>query len=153
MRVKRGLTAFVLALCIYSIGCKPDNGAIDATATDSTAVAMSQENSTDVRTQEAKPKDDPFAVFAVESPTDVAATIASTPVWLVNESPQALIVTANGGADDVVVDTLGAGDSVLVSLDTRARWIELTARTLQGRPGGTMRLPVDSEAKRAAFPR
>jgi len=64
-----------------------------------------------------------------------------------------MIVTANGGAESVVVDTLEAADSVLVSIDSRARSIELTARTLEGRPGGTVRLPMDSETKRAAFPR
>lgn len=151
--MKPGMAVFVVALCIYGVGCRQDGATIDAPATDSVAVTMDQEISPDTGAQAKQTNDDPFGVFTVEAATDVATTILTTRVWLINESRQALIVTANGGAESVVVDTLEAVDSVLVSIDTRARSIDLTARTFEGLPGGTIQLSMDSETQRAAFPR
>ncbi len=151
--MKPGMAVFVVALCIHGVGCTTDDAPIDAVATDSVVATIDPEISPHTGTQVNQTNNDPFGIFTVEAATDVATTVLTTPVWLINESPQAMIVTANGGAESVVVDTLEAADSVLVSIDSRARSIELTARTLEGRPGGTVRLPMDSETKRAAFPR
>ncbi|MBT8479371.1 MAG: hypothetical protein KJO06_10675 [Gemmatimonadetes bacterium] len=63
-----------------------------------------------------------------------------------------MIVTAAGGAERVLVDTVGVADSVLVSIETRAGTIELTARTAAGASLGLITLPMDSAPKRAAFP-
>jgi len=151
--VKSGMAVYLLALSIYGVGCANDDATIDAVATDSVAVPMNEEISPDTTAQLKQTNDDPFGIFTVETTEDVSTTIVTTPVWLINASPQALIVTANGGAASVVVDTLEAADSVLISIDTRARSIDLSARTLEGRPGPTIKLSMDSETKRAAFPR
>lgn len=76
-----------------------------------------------------------------------------TPVWLVNQSSQPLVVTARGGAETVVVDTVAAADSAFVRINTRALTLELSARTTEGVAMGTVALSMDSEPKRAAFPR
>lgn len=147
------MAVFVVALCIHGVACTTVDETIDAVATDSVAATMDPEISPDTGAQTNQTVEDPFGGFTVETTDDVSTTIQTTAVWLINESPQAMIVTANGGAASVVVDTLEAADSVLVSIDSRARSIELTGRTLEGRPGGTIQLSMDSETKRAAFPR
>jgi hypothetical protein len=75
-----------------------------------------------------------------------------TPVWIINNCRTSLIITAAGGAATVLVDTLGAADSVLVRIETMADSIALSARTAEGEPMGSIALAMDSEPKRAAFP-
>jgi hypothetical protein len=53
----------------------------------------------------------------------------------------------------VVVDTVGASDSTFVRINSRALTLELSARTFEGIPMGTVALPMDSKNGRAAFPR
>jgi hypothetical protein len=94
---------------------------------------------------------DPFDSFGVDTNV-VKTTVDQTAVWLVNRSAQPLIVTASGGAESVVVDTVGAADSAYVMISTRAITLELSARTSEGVPMGTVTLPMDSTTRRAAFP-
>jgi len=130
----------------FGLGCAAEDGTMDASATDSIAVGASGDGRQDkVKTQ------DPFDDFGLRT-NDVAATDRETPVWLVNQSAQRLIVTAWGGTENVVVDTVGASDSTFVRINTRALTLELSARTPNGVPMGTVSLPMDSRPKRAAFP-
>lgn len=97
--------------------------------------------------------DDPFRVFGLESQVLVDATIDTTAVWLVNELASALVVTAEGGAGAVVIDTIGPADSVLVQIETRAAFVQLSARTSADEPAGTASLRADGTPARVAFPR
>lgn len=133
------------------LGCAEENGTIDAAATDSVAVAAGVEVASGDGEQHTVGTGDPFDDFRLNR-NDVAATDMETPVWLVNQSAQRLIVTAWGGAESVVVDTVGASDSTFVRISTRALTLELSARTPNGVPMGTVSLPMDSRPRRAAFP-
>ncbi len=152
MSVKRGMTGFIVLLTLAGPGCSPSVATTDALATDSVVATSSEEISQDNEPQATVRNEDPFGGFGLETTADAAATISETPVWLINGSNRSLIVTARGGAGSVVIDTIDAADSVLVTIDTRAHTVELVARTPDGVPMGTLALPMDSEPKRAAFP-
>lgn len=147
----RKTTGFVLSMSILASGCTEQDRRLDAVATDSVATISELERTSADEPQLPTNAEDPFAGFGL-SPNDVAATSVETPVWLVNETTRALIVTARGGAERVVIDTVAAADSALVELNTRARTLEISARTYEGVTVGTVSLPMDSEPKRAAFP-
>jgi len=143
-------------VCIVGLGvlctaCVDSEDIIDASATGSVAVASQLETGPDASPQVNASTADPFGDFGVDS-NGVSATVMETPVWLVNQSRQPLIITARGGAATVVVDTVAAADSAFVRINTRALTLELSARTSGGVAMGTVVLPMDSEPRRAAFP-
>ena len=144
-------TGFVVLISIFGSGCTAEDTAIDAEATESVASISELERSPDDESQVSAKSQDPFAGFGLNS-NDVAATSSETPVWLVNATNRPLIVTARGGAERVLIDTIGAADSALVKINTRARTVEVSARTSEGVTLGTVALPMDSEPKRVAFP-
>jgi len=152
MSVKRGMSGVIVLLTLAGPACSPSDETTDALATDSVVATSSEEIKRDNEPQATVRNEDPFGEFGMEASTDAAATISETPVWLINGSNRSLIVTARGGAGSVVIDTIDAADSVLVTIDTRAHTVELVARTPDGVPMGTLALPMDSEPKRAAFP-
>ena len=135
----------------FALGCAAEDGTMDASATDATIVGAGIEEASADGAQDEVTTQDPFDDFGLRT-NDVAATDQETPVWLVNQSAQRLIVTAWGGTENVVVDTVGASDSTFVRINTRALTLELSARTPNGVPMGTVSLPMDSRPKRAAFP-
>ena len=124
---------------------------MNAAATDSVAAIDELESSPGNDSQVPAKNEDPFAAYGLGD-NDVAATSSETPVWLVNETTRPLIVTARGGAERVLIDTVEAADSSLVMVNTRARTVEVSARTSEGVTIGTVALPMDSEPKRVAFP-
>jgi rRNA processing protein Gar1 len=140
---------FVL-ICVMGLACA-ENDATGAVATDSVSVVSDVKTGPDGVTQVTGNALNPFDVFGV-SGNDVAATVRETPLWLVNQSTQALIVTARGGAAGVVVDTVGPADSTYVKISTRALTLELSARTSDEVPMGVVTVPMDSKTRRAAFP-
>jgi hypothetical protein len=142
---------FIALIGVVGLACAEPNTPIDASATDSFAVVSLSETSPGACPQVVVTRPDPFYDFGVTT-NDVVATIVEAPVWLVNESPQPLIVTAWGGAESVVVDTVAAADSAFVRISTRALTLELSARTSDGVAMGTVALPMDSRPRRAAFP-
>jgi hypothetical protein len=137
---------------MMGLGCAEQDTATVAVATDSVAAVSDIEAGPDSVTQVSGNEAHPFDAFGLDT-NDVAATLRETPLWLVNESTQTLIVTARGGAASVVIDTVGAFDSTFVRINTRALTLELSARTSTGVPMGTVALPMDAGFKRAAFPR
>ena len=142
---------FVFLLGSSTLGCAAGEPETDASTTDSVVVVSGLETSPDESTQPAVNTGDPFDSFGVD-PNVVKATVDETAVWLVNQSAQPLIVTASGGAESVVVDTVGAADSAFVNISTRAHTLELSAHTAEGVPMGRVTLPMDSTTRRAAFP-
>jgi len=124
---------------------------MNAAATDSVAPIAELERSAGNESQVPAMNADPFAAYGLDD-NDVATTSSETPVWLVNETTRPLIVTARGGAERVLIDTVEAADSALVMVNTRARTVEVSARTSEGVTIGTVALPMDSEPKRVAFP-
>jgi len=96
---------------------------------------------------------DPFRVFGLESQEVVDASIDTTSVWLVNELASAVVVTAEAGAGAVTLDTIPPADSVLVRIETRAAFVQLSAGTTEGEPAGTQSLRADGGPARVAFPR
>lgn len=141
-----GFIVLIGLIGMAGLACHQPDSVVDALATDSVAPASPDESR-----QVVVAEDDPFDDFGVTT-TDVAATITQTPVWLVNQSPQSLVITAWGGAESVVVDTVAAADSAFVRISTRALTLELSARTSDGVAMGTVALPMDSRPRRAAFP-
>ena len=150
LSVKR-TTGFVVLISILVLGCTPEDTPIDAAATDSVATMYNLETSPVEELQLPANTEDPFAAFG-QANNDVAATTSETPVWLVNRTTQPVIITAQGGAERVLIDTIGAADSALVKINTRALTVEISARTSEGVTLGTVVLPMDSEPKRVAFP-
>jgi hypothetical protein len=71
---------------------------------------------------------------------------------MINHASESVVVSARGGAGSVVLDTIGAADSVLVRIDTRARTVVLEALAPGSVSLGTVAVPMDSEPKRVAFP-
>ncbi|MGB5527506.1 MAG: hypothetical protein WBN79_11630 [Gemmatimonadota bacterium] len=143
-----GFCVWIAMLCA---ACAETDPLIDASATDSVLVASQLETGPEVSPQVDASEADPFGDFGVDT-NGAAATAQETPVWLVNQSRQPLIITARGGAATVVVDTVAASDSAFVRINTRALTVELSARTPGGVAMGTVVLPMDSEPRRAAFP-
>jgi len=141
----------VVLLGVLSLGCAAGEPENDASTTDSVVAMSDLETSPGEAAQPAVKTGDPFDTFGVDTNV-VTAMVAETPVWLINQSAQALIVTASGGAESVVVDTVGAADSTYVKISTRALVLELSARTSEGVPMGKVSLPMDSKTRRAAFP-
>ena len=142
---------FVFLLGALTLACAAGESETDASTTDSVVVVSGLETSPEESTQPAVSTGDPFDSFGVDTNV-VKATVDETAVWLVNQSAQALIVTASGGAESVVVDTVGAADSAYVKISTRALTLELSGRTAEGVPMGTITLPMDLTTRRAAFP-
>lgn len=143
-------TGFIVWIGAMCAACS-DSKTMDASTTDSVAMASQLEPGLEVPPQVNANAVDPFADFGVVR-NDAAATAQETPLWLVNQSRQPLIITARGGAATVVVDTVAAADSAFVRINTRALTLELSARTSGGVAMGTVVLPMDSEPRRAAFP-
>ena len=141
-----GFSIWIGLLCV---ACADSDTA--ASTTNSVAVASQLETGPDVAPQVDARELDPFGSFGVKS-NGAAATARETPLWLINQSRQPLIITARGGAETVVVDTVAAADSAFVRINTRALTVELSARTSAGVAMGTVVLSLDSVPKRAAFP-
>lgn len=141
----------LVLICVMALGCAEPDAPTVAVATDSVAAVSDVETGPDSVTQVAGKSPDPFDAFGLGT-TDVAATLRETPLWLVNESTQTLIVTARGGAASVVVDTVGAADSTFVKITTTALTLELSARTSEGVVVGTVDLSLDARPGRVAFP-
>lgn len=75
------------------------------------------------------------------------------PISLFNGGLDSLEIRADGGAGAVVVDTLAPGDSVRISLETRADSIDLMAFDTRGRRvGGSQPVRADDPPRRLAFP-
>jgi len=144
-------SGYLMLSAVLVLGCADQTPPIDAVATDS-ITSLEFDNEIDESGQVQRNSDDPFLVFGVQEESAASATIASTYVWLVNQSERSLIVTAAGGAETVLADTLGAADSVLVRIETRADSVALSARTRAGVSMGSIALAMDSKPKRAAFP-
>jgi len=146
---KRALGCFVLGL--IGLACSGPQDSAIALATDSIA-PWTPETAEVPRSYPLVNKDDPFGVFAVEPTNDAEATSRITPVWMINHASESVVVSARGGAGSVVLDTIGAADSVLVRIDTRARTVVLEALAPGSVSLGTVAVPMDSEPKRVAFP-
>jgi len=128
-------------------------GATNSPDTPVTAVEPVQGSGTAVDPELSANTEDPFHMFGLASASDVDATVDTTSVWLINEGPTALVVTAEAGAESVVIDTIPAADSVRVRIATRGSWVRLSATTAEGEPVGTTSLRADGQAGRVAFPR
>jgi hypothetical protein len=75
------------------------------------------------------------------------------PLWVVNHSDGDMSLEASAGAGSVVVDTVPAGDSVFVRLETRATEVALNGRRIEGGELGEVSVSVTEDTVRIAFPR
>jgi hypothetical protein len=98
-------------------------------------------------------EEDPFAVFGLGAAADVKTTNEITQAWLVNRMDAAIMVMGEAGAGQVVIDTIPAGDSVLVRIETRADSVRLEALTMAGRTAGSAFVRAEGTSVRVAFPR
>lgn len=97
--------------------------------------------------------DDPFASFGFSSILDAeATTLRSANAWIINRSPEDAVVRADGGAGAVLVDTVAAGDSLEVRLESRVDSLLLTAVDVAGVEMGRKWLDLRAPAVRAVFP-
>ena len=147
------LSGLVVLVAFGTIGCSAPDPAIDAPATTS-AVEEEPEAGGAVSDYVTADPEDPFAAFGFPADQNAASTTNRlTPVWLINGSDGAAIISGRGGAESVVLDTLGAADSVLVRIETRADTVVLEALSEGGAFLGTVAVPMDAQPQRVAFPR
>ena len=101
----------------------------------------------------ASPAADPFAPYGLKDPSDVEATnLAPIEVWIRNDAGEASVIRADAGAGAVLVDTVAAGDSVRVRLETTADSVLLTSTGLSGAHLGEEWVWKSGGARRAVFP-
>ena len=150
----------VLTLCISA--CQQDNDSTVAHATD-LSVADAQGDTVPLETYVSEDStssvtspvsgDDPFASFGYGRPK---IADASKPhriaVRLVNRATEDAIVRADAGAGVVPVDTIPAGDSLLVNLETVGDSILLSGVSGSGVSLGSRWIRTDSDADRVVFP-
>lgn len=144
-------TGYLMFSFVLVLACADHKRTIDAVATDSLSL-VGLDDDVEKPVQVQHNSDDPFLVFGMQPSVDALATIVSTDVWLVNHSRVSIIITAAGGAETVLVDTLAATDSVRVTIETRADSVAISARTREGVSMGSIAVPMDSKPRRAAFP-
>ena len=151
-----------LGALILAMACSGDNTVFVATATDTSVVDAPETGSRlDSAAEQAETGAiarsnrlrDPFADFGLGTAVDAEAT-ESRPLqmWIVNQSGETAVITADAGAGIVVVDTLAAGDSVQVRLETRADSLSLTATGPSGVVLGQEWVGRRTRPVRAAFP-
>lgn len=156
----------MLVVLLGPAGCSPGDEEVPAdTVADTTTVpdqpsaqrpgeteALLDSSTAESREAHAE-AEDPFSVYGVQGPSGVRATNATTPVWLVNRHGAAIVVSADAGAGQVVLDTIPAEDSVLVRIETRADSVRLDARRTTGGEAGFTVVRSDGTPGRVAFPR
>lgn len=97
--------------------------------------------------------DDPFAAFGLAEPADAQATgIRPIDVWISNVAGEATVIRADAGMGAVLVDTVAAGDSVHVRLETSADSVLLSATGLSGALLGQEWVSRGEGRRRAVLP-
>lgn len=110
-----------------------DSGMIDSAAVvDSVAASTSADS--------AAP--DPFTGFELDAGPQVSADPKRLSLLLRNDAPSVAIVHADGGADEVLLDSVPAGSGRRIDLLTRAPVVTLRAETPDGRALRTVEVAV-----------
>lgn len=148
--MRRHWTALILTAA-FGLACQlAEDGAV-VSATDSLADSSQLEAMAEP-TPPQSALNGPLGAFGIPDGGSVAATTQITPVWLINGSATAVTVRASAGAGEVELETVGAGDSALVELETWADTVVLEA-IAEANAVGRVAVPMDARTHRVAFPR
>lgn len=88
---------------------------------------------------------DPFAGFELDAGPTVSTDLRRLSLMLRNDAPTMAIVHADGGADEVLLDSVPAGSGRRVDLLTRASVVTLRAETPDRRALRTIEVAVGAD--------
>ena len=98
------------------------------------------------------PEDDPFRSFGFGRSSVAHTTTGSIRLLILNAARETAVIQADAGAGIVILDTLAAGDSIRLKLESRADSIQLRALRLSGALLGSEWVRQGTEEQRAVFP-
>lgn len=131
---------------LFAAGCggagKAGTGAAaDSVMSDSTAVVDSVAASTSPDSAGS----DPFTGFELDAGPQASADLRRLSLLLRNDATSMAIVHADGGADEVLLDSVPAGSGQRVDLLTRAPVVTLRAETPDGHALRTVEVAVGAD--------
>ena len=140
-----------LAACLSLTGCLDSDANGSATPVDSTFVAVVRDSAGDTTTVEAPAVGDtapadPFAGFELSADPQVSAELRRLSLLLRNDGPSVVIVHADGGAEEVLLDTVPAASRHRVDLLTRAPVVTLRTEAPGGRTLSTAEVAVGPDS-------
>ncbi len=150
----RVLVAALLWAVVAGCGQRADRAVPPETPTADSVVAATLHGGDSLRVGSPETQRQAVPWGLPKAHTVVDTTIVhEIPISLFNGGLDSLEIRADGGAGAVVVDTLAPGDSVRISLETRADSIDLMAFDTRGRRvGGSQPVRADDPPRRLAFP-
>lgn len=142
-----------LAACLALAGCvDSDSGANgSATPSDSANVAPARDSAGDTTAAmtpaagDTAPAD-PFAGFELGADPQVSAELRRLSLLLRNDGPSVVVVHADGGAEEVLLDSVPAESRHRVDLLTRAPVVTLRAEAPGGRTLSTAEIAVGPDS-------
>lgn len=142
-----------LAACLALTGCVDSDSDANGSGmpVDSTTVAVAQDSTSDTTTtvppasgDTAPP--DPFAGFELSADPQVSAELRRLSLLLRNDGPSVVVVHADGGAEEVLLDSVPAESRHRVDLLTRAPVVTLRAEAPGGRTLSTAEIAVGPDS-------
>lgn len=146
-----------LAACLSFAGCLSLAGCLDtdangsATPVDSTAVTAAQDSVGDTAIARARAagdtaSTDPFAGFELSADPQISADLRRLSLLLRNDGPSVVVVLADGGTEEVLLDSIPAESRHRVDLLTRAPVVTLRSEAPGGRTLSTAEIAVGPDS-------
>ena len=142
-----------LAACLALTSCVDSDSNANGSGTpdDSTTVVVAQDSAGDTTTAEAPAVGDtapadPFAGFELSADPQVSAELRRLSLLLRNDGPSVVVVHADGGAEEVLLDSVPAESRHRVDLLTRAPVVTLRAEAPGGRTLSTDEIAVGPDS-------
>jgi hypothetical protein len=142
-----------VAACLALTGCVDSDSNANGSATpiDSTTVAVAQDSAGDTTTAVAPEAGetvppDPFTGFELSADPQVSAELRRLSLLLRNDGPSVVVVHADGGAEEVLLDSVPAESRHRVDLLTRAPVVTLRTEAPGGRTLSTAEVAVGPDS-------
>lgn len=142
-----------LAACLALTGCVDSDSNANGAGMppDSTAVAPAQDSAGDTATASAPAAGDtaatdPFAGFELNAGPEISADLRRLSLLLRNDGPSVVVVHADGGAEEVLLDSVPAESRHRVDLLTRAPVVTLRTEAPGGRTLSTAEIAVGPDS-------
>ena len=142
-----------LAACLTLAGCvdSDSNANGSGTPVDSTTVAAAPDSAGDTTTAEAPAAGDtapadPFAGFELSADPQVSAELRRLSLFLRNDGSSVVVVHADGGAEEVLLDSVPPESRHRVDLLTRASVVTLRTEAPGGRKLSTAEIAVGPDS-------
>jgi len=140
-----------LAVCLSLTGCLDSDANGSATPVDSTDVAVARDSAGDTTIAAAPPVGDtapadPFAGFELSADPQVSTELRRLSLLLRNDGPSVVVVHADGGAEEILLDSVPAESLHRVDLLTRAPVVTLRAEAPGGRTLSTAEVAVGPDS-------